>query len=63
MPDPDLKEVNVVYLKGCPRCHGDMHLDGDAYGRYLQCLQCGYLRDIAGGVAAVAAPRRIKKAA
>jgi hypothetical protein len=33
-------------LKGCPRCKGDIFLDGDKYGWYEQCLQCGYSRDL-----------------
>ena len=36
----------MVYLKACPRCRGDLALTEDSYGRFLECLQCGYLRDV-----------------
>ena len=29
-------------LRSCPRCDGDMFTDTDLYGRFEQCLQCGY---------------------
>jgi len=32
----------MIYLKTCPRCHGDMIAVSDHYGRYTQCLQCGF---------------------
>ena len=37
-----MKEVRMILLKSCPRCHGDMMLEklpGDAD---FVCLQCGY---------------------
>ncbi len=38
----------MVWFKSCPRCHkGDIALDRDLYGWYLQCLQCSYTKDIA----------------
>ncbi|MDP6072737.1 MAG: hypothetical protein QGG34_14465 [SAR202 cluster bacterium] len=36
----------MLFLKGCPRCQGDMHINEDLYGRYRKCLQCGYMRDL-----------------
>lgn len=36
----------MLKLKGCPKCKGDMVDDKDAYGRYEQCMQCGYLSEI-----------------
>ena len=37
----------MVWLKACPRCHtGDLNLVSDMYGKYLQCLQCGYMQDV-----------------
>lgn len=36
----------MIYLKGCPRCHGDLYLDRDSNGPFRQCLQCGYIKDI-----------------
>ena len=35
-----------IYLKQCPRCSGDLSTDGDQYGSYVHCLQCGYMADI-----------------
>ena len=35
-------------MRSCPRCGGDLFTDRDVYGEYLQCLQCGYLRDLIG---------------
>ena len=28
-------------LRGCPKCHGDLYLGEDIYGRYMNCVQCG----------------------
>jgi|TARA_Y100000310_G_scaffold343367_1_gene450644 hypothetical protein len=39
-------EVGMLYLKGCARCKGDMHINRDMYGSYRECLQCGYMVDI-----------------
>jgi hypothetical protein len=38
---------DIMFLKSCPKCGGDLVLDGDMYGRYFKCLQCGLVRDIA----------------
>ena len=32
----------MFWLKGCPRCHGDLHDNSDVYGRYIVCFQCGH---------------------
>jgi hypothetical protein len=40
-------ELTVIKFKGCPKCHGDLYLSKDMYGKYLTCLQCGYLKDLA----------------
>jgi hypothetical protein len=32
----------MFWLKGCPRCKGDLYEDTDKYGHYVSCLQCGY---------------------
>ncbi len=37
----------MMRLKGCPKCKGDMALERDVFGWYEQCLQCGYIREIA----------------
>ncbi len=31
----------VLWLKGCPRCSGDLYETSDKYGRFILCLQCG----------------------
>jgi len=31
----------MMWLKACPRCHGDLVLDSDYYGNYVSCIQCG----------------------
>ena len=36
----------MIYFKSCPRCRGDVCLTIDIFGKYLSCLQCGFLRDI-----------------
>lgn len=36
----------MIYLKSCPKCHGDLYLDRDHHGPFRQCLQCGFLQDI-----------------
>ena len=36
----------VVQFKACPKCHGDMQVNGDIYGQYIKCLQCGYMLDL-----------------
>jgi hypothetical protein len=35
----------MLYIKACPRCHGDIKLDRDNYGVFAKCLQCGFNRD------------------
>ena len=29
------------WLKGCPRCHGDLSMRSDVTGPYVECMQCG----------------------
>lgn len=31
------------WLKECPRCHGDLREESDIYGKYIECVQCGYI--------------------
>ena len=35
-----------MYLKECPKCHGDLYLGEDIHGKFMSCIQCGYLRDL-----------------
>ena len=32
----------MLWLKGCPRCDGDLVEEKDRYGMYVACVQCGY---------------------
>ena len=36
----------MIRFRSCPRCKGDLRLDWDDYGMFLNCLQCGYYRDL-----------------
>ncbi len=45
----------MIYLRACPKCHGDMYLEKDGYGAYRLCLQCGLTRDLVAPVAAATA--------
>ena len=51
----ELEAMNLekasLFLKGCPRCGGDLSLTRDIHGRYISCLQCGLLKDIENRVA------------
>jgi ribosomal protein S27AE len=40
-------QIRMIKFKGCPRCGGDLLLAEDVFGKYLSCLQCGFLRDLA----------------
>ena len=31
----------------CPRCEGFLHSSRDIYGDYMECLQCGFMKDLA----------------
>ena len=37
----------MINFKACPRCKGDTHIRQDIYGDYIECLQCGYMEDLA----------------
>ena len=30
----------------CPKCKGKVYIDRDVYGWYIECLGCGYTRDL-----------------
>jgi len=40
-------EVVIVMwrFKSCPKCSGNLFIDSDTDGWYVQCLQCGYRGD------------------
>lgn len=34
------------YYKACPKCHGDLVLQQDIHGWFVQCVQCSMLREV-----------------
>ncbi|MBI4338978.1 MAG: hypothetical protein HY680_03395 [Chloroflexi bacterium] len=32
----------MIWLRGCPKCRGELADEKDAFGYYIYCLQCGY---------------------
>jgi len=36
----------MIRFKACPKCAGDLYVNKDMYGQFLNCLQCGYLKDL-----------------
>lgn len=32
----------MVYLRGCPKCHGALFDEFDHYGKRVLCINCGY---------------------
>ena len=58
----DPKEVEqLLYLKACPRCKGDVIANRDMYGEYRECLQCGYMVDIDKTNGVFSMPAALKK--
>jgi len=51
----------MIYFKACPRCKGDMVVDKDQYGHYMECLQCGYETDAPGTSKVVRAADSIRE--
>lgn len=33
-------------FKSCPKCYGDLYVDWDMNGWFVECLQCGYMSDL-----------------
>ena len=33
--------VSVIRSKACKRCRGDLFVEYDEYGVYVECVQCG----------------------
>ncbi|MBI3978289.1 MAG: hypothetical protein HY331_08900 [Chloroflexi bacterium] len=49
----------MMWLKACPRCHGDLAKQTDELGEtFVGCLQCGYVRYLPVTVAKPVAARR-----
>ena len=38
----------MLYFKSCPKCStGTIEHNFDTHGAFLQCLNCGFMRDVA----------------
>ena len=46
MEDTLIVTPGTIKFKACPRCRGDVLLDKDRYGFYLQCVQCAHMIDL-----------------
>jgi len=41
----------MLHFKSCPKCtSGTIENNSDAHGSFLQCLNCGFQRDIADDI-------------
>lgn len=38
--------MKKYWCKACPKCHGDLALEQDIHGWFVQCMQCGLLKEI-----------------
>ena len=37
----------MLRFKCCPRCiNGDVHVNKDMFGWYVECLQCGHMKNV-----------------
>ena len=36
----------MIKFKFCPKRRGDLYLAKDIFGKYVNCLQCGFLKDL-----------------
>jgi hypothetical protein len=38
----------MLHFKSCPKCaNGTIEHNNDAHGGFLQCINCGFMRDVA----------------
>lgn len=52
----------MLYFKSCPKCMtGTIEHNRDPFTEYLQCLNCGFMRDIPDGTDAVTALRQVHR--
>ena len=42
---PDGGKLEMILLKDCLKCRGDLVLCHDHYGDYFSCIQCGLIRE------------------
>ncbi len=38
--------IKKLWLKGCPRCHGDLVLEQDRWSQYHVCIQCVHTHEL-----------------
>jgi hypothetical protein len=52
--------MEVVKIKGCKRCGGDLFLERDPDGTYITCLQCSaiYIKRLTPAVIPKSKPRK-----
>ncbi len=50
----------MLYFKACPKClTGTVEHNRDPWSEYLQCLNCGLMRDVPEGLTAVQALKEL----
>lgn len=50
----------MLYFKACPKCQtGTIEHNRDPWSEYLQCLNCGLMRDVPEGMNAVQALKNL----
>ena len=68
-PATGKRRLIMMYLRECPKCNGDLNAEEDIHGKYVSCMQCGYLKDVssedsntlAGTTFVIDAPKAAKK--
>ena len=48
----------MIRFKACPKCRGDLYETEDTFGKFLNCIQCGYLKDLEIPVAEVQSDKK-----
>ncbi len=52
----------MLYFKSCPRCQtGTVEYSSDSWGQYLQCLNCGLMKDLPDGADPKASLAQIRR--
>ena len=47
----------MMLFKSCPKCiAGDLIKSADMFGEYVECIQCGFMKDLPAPQRSVAAP-------
>lgn len=53
----------MIRFKACPKCGGDLYVNKDNYGTFVNCMQCGYLKDVTEETQAPRAPIQEERSA